>query len=197
MCGRSCGEARRSEATRSAFAATDASLFKRASVTGPRIQRLRSEESTPNAVLALDADQPVSAAAGDVMKGNRRHRERFPQTNAAHERPLGVRSIRAKIREPAVVGQWRQGVYGDLVIATHATMPSPKPRDLALRQRQPVVHAQELAKARRYQPRPQRVFHMRLCDSDVIRGRVNDNAPVVLRRPSQPWAQSVGYSARQ
>jgi hypothetical protein len=65
--GRACAEARCGEATRAAFATTDANLFERAPVTGPRIQRLGGEETTPNAVLALDTDQSVPDAVGNVV----------------------------------------------------------------------------------------------------------------------------------
>jgi hypothetical protein len=61
------------EATRATFAATDANFFERAFITSSRSQRLGSEQTTPNAVLALDTDQPVSDAAGNVVKSNRRH----------------------------------------------------------------------------------------------------------------------------
>jgi hypothetical protein len=46
----------------------DASLLKRATITAPCLQCLGSEDSTPYAVLAFDADQSSAKAARDVVQ---------------------------------------------------------------------------------------------------------------------------------
>jgi hypothetical protein len=46
----------------------DTSLLKRATITAPRFQSLSSEDSTPYAVLAFDADQSSAKAARNVVQ---------------------------------------------------------------------------------------------------------------------------------
>jgi hypothetical protein len=73
VCGRARGKVRGSEAARAAGATPHPNLLERSAIAALCLQHLRSEDATPYALLALDADQSSAKAARDVMQRGRGH----------------------------------------------------------------------------------------------------------------------------